>query len=800
MQKNSLFVIKQSRISEDCEGIALRTIEEMRKMEKLLPYYEVELTLQDAQISWHRNQRDLAKSLLRFVQKDKKSPDLLQRSEAFRIYGEYAAQSQDEDYDQIYKNYFDPSMRALDMYAKQSGNSELLNTASQRELNYSDPESIKILEYLPIFETIAKYYDRQYTQAFEYMESDAYKKRQENLERNSQVLKALENEIQKIPRNIENKAVLEDKHKTKIILKRNREIDEEELKRLQQKRDSMSLLAMLNYTRNAIIDPSLNLLSIFRIISLWLNNQENQDIKKLLNTRMVCISSHKFIPALPQLTSRLNENNKDTVKVLTQLLERCAREHPHHTIMLILNLVNANVDSKETNPDIETRLKVAKKIISNLKADHKMDDLIEQYQTMALAMIDLANIKEITSIPKNHSLLKIKNYNLVHCPTMDLPVVAGTWIDYSKDIVSVVKWEEKMALVGGINAPKKIFCRCSDGQVRSQLLKGQDDLRQDAVMEQVFSIINEIFRESQEIKKYQLLIRTYKIVPLSRRSGILEWCEDCLPIGVYLVGSGREPGAHEKLRPQDWTVSKCRATMRDLDNFSDKNKKLEKYLEIYENFKPVFHHFFLESFLQPGVWFERRLKYIKSVATTSIVGYILGIGDRHVQNILIDKGSGEVVHIDFGIAFEQGKILPHAELIPFRLTRDIIAPMGISGVNGIFKKLCEKILSILRQNEVIIMTILDVLLYDPLYAWTMTTSKAKRYQPEAFGISCACSEDTEKNSTASRALMRIQNKLRGLDDISSGHSCVEGQIERLILDATNPTILNKLFVGWQPYL
>lgn len=31
-----------------------------------------------------------------------------------------------------------------------------------------------------------------------------------------------------------------------------------------------------------------------------------------------------------------------------------------------------------------------------------------------------------------------------------------------------------------------------------------------------------------------------------------------------------------------------------------------------------------------------------------MVGYILGLGDRHVQNILIDKRTGEVIHIDFG--------------------------------------------------------------------------------------------------------------------------------------------------------
>lgn len=31
-----------------------------------------------------------------------------------------------------------------------------------------------------------------------------------------------------------------------------------------------------------------------------------------------------------------------------------------------------------------------------------------------------------------------------------------------------------------------------------------------------------------------------------------------------------------------------------------------------------------------------------------MIGYILGLGDRHVQNILIDKSTAEVVHIDFG--------------------------------------------------------------------------------------------------------------------------------------------------------
>lgn len=107
-----------------------------------------------------------------------------------------------------------------------------------------------------------------------------------------------------------------------------------------------------------------------------------------------------------------------------------------------------------------------------------------------------------------------------------------------------------------MNKPKKILCRGTDGKLHSQLVKGHDDLRQDAVMEQVYTIMNNLLSYKKSTK--HLRIRTYKIVPLSMRSGILKWNDNSMPIGEYLVGSKDIKGAHQIYRPSDKSHTSCR--------------------------------------------------------------------------------------------------------------------------------------------------------------------------------------------------------------------------------------------------
>ena len=80
---------------------------------------------------------------------------------------------------------------------------------------------------------------------------------------------------------------------------------------------------------------------------------------------------------------------------------------------------------------------------------------------------------------------------------------------------------------------------------------------------------------------------------------------------------------------------------------------IDLYRNLRERFHPVMRHYFTEHHRSPKDWFRTRLNYARSVATTSIVGHVIGLGDRHLSNILMDYDNGEVVHIDLGIAFEQ---------------------------------------------------------------------------------------------------------------------------------------------------
>jgi serine-protein kinase ATM len=392
----------------------------------------------------------------------------------------------------------------------------------------------------------------------------------------------------------------------------------------------------------------------------------------------------------------------------------------------------------------------------------KISGILGQMEPLVSAYIAAAKVVPPKTKAVSHVLLKDllaqQNLDLVHVATSNLPIRADS--NYQTSAVTIRSFGRTYVLVGGVNQPKKIECLGSDGKIYRQLVKGKDDLRQDAVMEQVFCLVNSLLQQTSETRKRALSIRTYKVIPLSPKFGLLEWVDNTLPLRDYLVdGHSGIAGAHPRYRPQDWLSSKCRELLKKANN----GNKLKLYQEIEKNFRPVLHHFFLETFGQPAEWFERRVAYTRSMACNSIVGCIVELGDRHISNILIDQSTAEVVHIDLGIAFGQGKALPTAEVVPFRLTRDLVDAMGVSGTEGVFRRCCEETLRVLRAHRESLLTIMEVFLHDPLNRWVLSPlkemQKRNKEQPNIGDPKPA----SEGNRDAEIVLRRLDQKLQGFE-------------------------------------
>ncbi|ESS34274.1 FATC domain-containing protein [Toxoplasma gondii VEG] len=332
----------------------------------------------------------------------------------------------------------------------------------------------------------------------------------------------------------------------------------------------------------------------------------------------------------------------------------------------------------------------------------------------------------------------------------------------------------RVTVIGsGITKPKLLCIWDRKGRKHKQCCKGREDVRQDRVAQQLFSMLNQVFLEAPSTLEKNFYLRTYVVVPFSPAVGILEWVNDAVTLAQYLIGNPDNGyhGAHARYRPQDWTFTACRQKLRlarekalaqrrqmlslgtaddgglqkgqqkkeasgaDAGSHSLVESLVQTYDEICDHFKPVLHHFFLEHFPSADVWYEKRQRYRRTLAVSSMVSYIIGLGDRHTNNILLDVASGDLIHIDFGVVFEQGKLLAIPELVPFRLTRDLVDGLGCLGVAGCFKRDCETTMEVLRRVSPLVVSIVEVLLFDPLYRWCLDPRRILQDSDKSLALS-----------------------------------------------------------------
>lgn len=164
------------------------------------------------------------------------------------------------------------------------------------------------------------------------------------------------------------------------------------------------------------------------------------------------------------------------------------------------------------------------------------------------------------------------------------------------------------------------------------------------------------------------LIPTYKIIMITRNIGIVEYVDDC-------------------------------KTLRQINN--DKYT-LQNYV-LEHNRNTTLH--------------VVKDRFIKSLAISSCISYILGLGDRHLDNIMINK-LGQIFHIDYGYIMENPTINIFGAPV-IRVTREMNDFLG--GVNSTyykeFKKFVISVFDIMRLYNNYILNYYYILGYEKLVDW-----------------------------------------------------------------------------------
>ncbi|KAL7925925.1 hypothetical protein ACQKWADRAFT_283434 [Trichoderma austrokoningii] len=585
------------------------------------------------------------------------------------------------------------------------------------------------------------------------------------------------------------------------------DLDEQELRRVETTRNEFVRLSLENYLLSLASSDEHNN-DALRFTALWFERSDDDTTSRAVGGHLAKVPTAKFAGLMSQLTSRLQNQDSAFQQLLADLVYNICVDHPYHGMYHIWSSTKARVQQKDDVAIL--RVKANEKIAQRLATTKTVAEVwvsIEKtskyYHGLALDR-DPAKYKSGAKVAlKDSTAAK----NLMACltkfrippPTMHMEVNANK--DYSR-VPMISRLEPTMTIASGVSAPKIIAAIGTDGMKYKQLVKGgQDDLRQDAIMEQVFAAVSSLLKLHRATRQRNLGIRTYKVLPLTASSGLIEFVRDTIPLHEFLMP------AHERYNPRDLKGTQCRKEIFNVQNRTVE-QRISTYKKVTERFQPVMRYFFMEYFVDPDEWFSRRLAYTRSTAAISMLGHVLGLGDRHGHNILLDTKTGEAVHIDLGIAFETGRILPVPELVPFRLTRDIVDGMGISKTEGVFRRCCEYTLDALREEQYSIMTILDVLRYDPLYSWSVSPvrlaklQKARQDGDGAIDDAVQADVDPKKGKTPAGHLNEPSEGDRALEVVRKKLSktlSVTAMVNDLINQATDERNLAVLYSGWAAY-
>ncbi|KDR23478.1 phosphatidylinositol 3-kinase catalytic subunit type 3 [Zootermopsis nevadensis] len=217
---------------------------------------------------------------------------------------------------------------------------------------------------------------------------------------------------------------------------------------------------------------------------------------------------------------------------------------------------------------------------------------------------------------------------------------------------------EKATLFKSALMPSKLTFLTTEGTEYVAIFKYGDDLRQDQLILQMITLMDKLLQK----EKLDLKLTPYRVLATSTRHGFLQYVEST-PVAEVLGTEG------------------------SIQNFFRK------------------HH---PSETGPfGIAPDVMDTYTSSCAGYCVITYLLGVGDRHLDNLLLTT-SGKLFHIDFGyILGRDPKPLPP----PMKLSKEMVEAMG--GINSEyyykFRKQCYTAFLHLRRNSNLVLNLFSLM-------------------------------------------------------------------------------------------
>ncbi|XP_025333468.3 DNA-dependent protein kinase catalytic subunit isoform X6 [Canis lupus dingo] len=410
----------------------------------------------------------------------------------------------------------------------------------------------------------------------------------------------------------------------------------------------------------------------------------------------------------------------------------------------------------------------------------------------------------------------------------------------------IAGFDERIKVMASIRKPKRIIIRGHDEKEYPFLVKGGEDLRQDQRIEQLFEVMNVLLSQDTACSQRNMQLKTYHVIPMTSRLGLIEWIENTLTLKDFLLSNmSREEKAAYTSDPKappceyrDWLAKM--SGKYDVGAYMSMFKAASR-TETVTSFRrresrvpaDLLKRAFLKMSTGPAAFLALRSHFASSHALMCISHWILGIGDRHLNNFMVSMETGGLIGIDFGHAFGSAtQFLPVPELMPFRLTRQFINLMLPMKEAGVVYSIMVHALRAFRSHSDLLTNTMDVFVKEPSFDW-------KNFEQKMLKKGGSWIQEinvTEKNWYPRQKIHYAKRKLAGAnpavitcDELFLGHEKAlafgdyvavargskdhniraqqpenglseEAQVKCLIDQATDPNILGRTWIGWEPWM